>query len=43
MNFIIQMKAYKEYERNRKPLDALTDEDKFLFQVNLIFYVVGLK
>ncbi|KAG8178307.1 hypothetical protein JTE90_026278 [Oedothorax gibbosus] len=28
-----EMKAYKEYERNRKPVDALTDEDKFLFQL----------
>lgn len=27
------MKAYREYERDRKPIDALTDEDKFLLQV----------
>ncbi|XP_042901544.1 formin-like protein [Parasteatoda tepidariorum] len=31
-----EMKAYKEYERNRKSVDALTDEDKFLFQLSKV-------
>ncbi|XP_076094984.1 formin-like protein 3 isoform X3 [Mytilus galloprovincialis] len=28
-----EVKAFKQYEKDRKPLDMLTDEDRFLFQL----------
>jgi formic-like protein len=28
-----EIKKYKEYDREKKPVDVLTDEDKFLLQV----------
>ncbi|KAK8758375.1 hypothetical protein V5799_003996 [Amblyomma americanum] len=31
-----ETKAYREYEREKKPVDALTDEDKFLLQLTKI-------
>ena len=29
-----EIKKYKEYDRDKKPLEVLTDEDKFLLQVS---------
>lgn len=29
-----EIKKYKEYDREKKPIDVLTDEDKFLLQVS---------
>ncbi|XP_022238281.1 formin-like protein CG32138 [Limulus polyphemus] len=31
-----EVKAYREYERQKKPFDALTDEDKFLLQLTKV-------
>lgn len=31
-----EVKAYREYEQSRKPVDALTDEDKFLLQLTKV-------
>lgn len=30
---LLQMKAYKQYEKERRPLDRLSDEDRFMLQV----------
>ena len=32
---VLQHKLYREYEREKKPIDALSDEDKFVMQVRL--------
>ena len=33
MYILLQMKAYKQYEKERRPLDRLSDEDRFMLQV----------
>jgi len=30
---LFQLKVFKQYERDRKPVDLLSDEDKFIMQV----------
>lgn len=36
-----ELKAYREYERERKPTSLLSEEDRFMICVSIVLFVCG--